>query len=93
MKTETPLPSVRGLWQLLWRSIVFLPVAVLLTTLYLAFWCAIIALPLLTLFHACLREWEWAGLFVVIWLPLLFLTRWKRLHIDQKDLVNEHENV
>jgi hypothetical protein len=90
---QTPPPSLRGLWQLFWRSIVFLPVAVVLMTLYFAFWIAAWVLPVAAALHAYLSEWGWSCVLMAIWMPTLFLTRWKRLHLDSRDVLNEHENV
>jgi hypothetical protein len=86
-------PSGRGLWQLFWRSVVFLPVAMVLMTLYLLFWMAVVVLPLAAIALAIKLMWLEAALCFVTWIPLLFLTRWKRLHIDRKDALNEFENV
>ena len=90
---QTPWPSLRGLWQLFWRSFVFLPVAVILSMFYFGFWIALVFLPLDAAFHAYLLEWGWATALTAIWIPLLFLTRCKRLHIESKDILNERENV
>jgi hypothetical protein len=87
------LPSFRGLWGLLWRSMVVLPVAIVLMTLYLAFWVAVMLLPVTAVFLAFFSEWIWAGTTIAMWIPLLFLTRWNRLHVDSRDTLNEHENV
>jgi len=86
-------PSARGLWQLFWRSVVYLPVAVVLMTLYILFWVAVVALPLAALALAIKLLWLEATLCFVLWIPLLFLTRWKHLHVDRKDQLNEAENV
>jgi len=86
-------PSARGLWQLLWRSTLFLPVALVLMTLYLLFWIAVFALPLASIALAIDSRWLWAVVCFVSWIPLLFLTRWKRVHVDSKDAPNEYENV
>ena len=90
---NTPFPSARGLWQLLWRSAVFLPFALVLTTLWLSFWMAIIILPVAAIAFALDSLWLNAALCFVAWLPLLCFTRWKRLYIDRKDALNEYENV
>ena len=90
---QTPLPSLRGLLQLFWRSFVFFPVAVVLMILYFSFWIALVFLPFAAVLHAYLSEWSWAGALIAIWIPLLVLTRWKRLHPDSKNFPNEHENV
>ena len=90
---QPPLPSPRGLWQLFWRSFVFLPVAVVLTLFYFVFWIAVVFLPLAAALHAYLSEWGWASALIAAWIPLLLLARWKRLHIESKDILNERENV
>ena len=90
---QTPLPSLRGLLQLFWRSFVFFPVAVVLMILYFSFWIALVFLPLAAALYACLSEWPRAVALIAAWIPLLLLTRWKRLHLDSKDYPNEHENV
>jgi len=87
------LPSARGLWQLFWRSAVYLPVAVVLMFLYTAFWMAVVVLPIAAVALAVESLWLEAVLCFMAWIPLLFLTRWKRLHVDRKDALNEHENV
>ncbi|HMP84788.1 MAG TPA: hypothetical protein PKA41_19010 [Verrucomicrobiota bacterium] len=85
--------SAKGLWGLLWRSVVFAPFVVVLTTLYLTFLAAVLALPLLAILHTYLREWNVVLLCIAMWLPLLPLTRWKRLHIDPKDDLNGQDNI
>lgn len=90
---QTPLPSLRGLWQLFWRSFVFFPVAVVLMTLYFAFWTSVFCLPIAAALHAYLSEWGWVVALTVVWILLLFLIRWKHLHLDSKAFLNEHENV
>jgi len=86
-------PSGRGLWQLLWRSTLFLPVALVLMTLYLLFWTAVFALPVAVIALAIGSSWLGAAACLVAWIPLLFLTRWKRIHVDRRDALNESENV
>ena len=86
-------PSARGLWELLWRSALFLPFALVLMTLYFSYWTAVFALPVASIALAVRSEWLGAVLCSAAWIPLLFLTRWKRLHVDRKDALNEFENV
>ena len=43
--------------------------------------------------YAYAEEWRLAVTLMAIWIPLLFLTRWKRLYVDAKDQLNEFENV
>jgi len=86
-------PSARGLWELFWRSSLFLPFAVVLMTLYVSFWTAVFALPIAVIALAVQSRWLAAVSCFLVWLPLLFLTRWKRLHVDRKDALNEYENV
>ena len=82
-----------GLWQLLWRSVLLYPIAVGLMLLYVGFWMAVFSLPLLIIFFVWISEWRLAVLAVAIWFPMLFLTRWKRIHLDSKDVLNKFENV
>jgi|GEM_PF-1878898 len=86
-------PSARGVWQLFWRSVVFLPVALVLLTLYCLFWLAVFALPIAMVALAVESLWLSAAGCFVAWIPLLWLTRWKRLHLDRRDTLNEYENV
>jgi hypothetical protein len=85
--------SARGFWQLLWCSVVWAPVAVVLTFLYVIFWVSVFLLPLLAVVCAIESLWRWTAFFVVAWVPLRFLTRWKRLHLDSKDILNERDNL
>jgi hypothetical protein len=90
---KTAGPSVRGLWQLFWRSVVLFPVAVILMVLYLAFWTAVLVLPLAAIICAIQSMWLWAAINVICWIPLLLISRWRRLHIDARDILNDRENV
>jgi hypothetical protein len=85
--------SARGLWRLFWRAVVLFPVAVILMVLYLAFWTAVFVLPLAAIICAIQSMWLWAAVNIVCWIPLLLVSRWKKLHIDSKDILNERENV
>lgn len=76
-----------------WRSAVFLPVALVLMVLYCSFWMAVFVLPVAVVAFAVESLWSSAVLCLVAWIPLLCLTRWKRVHIDSKDALNEYENV
>ena len=86
-------PSTRGLWELLWRSMVLLPVAVALMILHCAFWAAVFLLPVVAVVFAIQSLWQWAMVCLMVWIPLLLLTRWRRVHVDSKDALNAHENV
>jgi membrane protein implicated in regulation of membrane protease activity len=84
----TPWPSLRGLWGLLWRSVVLLPVAILLYTAWFLFWASVLVLPFVALISLALGDWLYAlGLFA-LWVPLFFLSRWKKLRINSKDTLN-----
>ena len=90
---RTGPPSIRGLWGLFWRSAILLPVAVALTMLYFAFWTAVAILPIAAIYLCCLTDWTLGIALLLAWIPLLFLTRWKKLHVSSKDTLNEFENV
>ena len=89
-KTDTAL---RGFWGLFWRSAVFLPLAMVLTSLWLAVWTAVYVLPVLAVYFLVLREWWHGALTLGVWFLFLLLSRWKRLHVDKKDILNENENL
>jgi hypothetical protein len=86
-------PSLGGIWGLFWRAIVLLPVAIVLMTLHLAFWCVVYTLPITAIILACQGMWHWAFFAMIVWIPLLFLSRWRLLHIHPKDRLNSQENV
>lgn len=90
---KSPSLSAHGLWQLFWRAVVLFPVAVMLMVLYLAFWAAVFVLPLAAIICASQAMWLRAAVTVVCWIPLLLVSRWKKLRIDSKDILNERENV
>jgi hypothetical protein len=86
-------PAARGVWQLGWRSVVFLPLALVLSTLWLAYWIGVWVLPMLAVIFALRGEWLKTAGAVAVWVPLVLISRWKRLRIDAKDRLNEQENV
>jgi len=61
--------------------------------LYSSFWTAVVVLPIAAVALAVESLWLEAVLCSLAWIPLLFLTRWKGLHVDRRDQLNEYENV
>jgi hypothetical protein len=89
----TPWPSLRALWGLLWRSIVFLPFTLFLTIVWFSIWTAVYALPLVAVFLLVEAQWVYAVVAIVSWSLLFILSRWKKLHVDSKDTLNGNENI
>jgi len=92
-KITTPSPSLKGLWSLLWRATLLLPLAAILMTVYLAVWMGIILLPICEIYFLWQVEWLFASITFVLWISLFLLTRWKRFQIDSKDILNDQENI
>jgi len=92
-KIKTPLPSLKGLWSLLWRATLLLPFAAILMTIYLAAWMAVIVLPFFEVYFICYSKWLFALITPVAWFLLFLLVRRKRFKIDSKDILNDQENI
>jgi hypothetical protein len=92
-KIKTPLPSLKGLWSLLWRATLLFPFAAILMTLYLAAWMAIFALPFFEIYFVWYSEWLFALITPAAWFLSFLLVRWKRFKIDSKDILNDQENI
>jgi hypothetical protein len=84
----SPWPSSRGLWGLLWRSVVLLPVAILLYTAWFLFWAAVIFLPVAVVVMLALGDWLYAAGLFALWFPLFLMRRWKKLRVDSKDTLD-----
>jgi hypothetical protein len=86
-------PPAVAVWGLLWRATVLFPAAFLLMTLFLLYWGAVYFLPVAAVVLASQSQWEWATFCILAWIPLLYLSRWGRLHIDRHDKINSQENL
>ncbi|HEY1788117.1 MAG TPA: hypothetical protein VGJ73_08180 [Verrucomicrobiae bacterium] len=86
--TTSPWPSLRGLWGLLWHSMLFLPVAVILYAAWFFIWASVFTLPVIAVFALVFGDWLYAAESCALWVPLLFLSRWKRLHVNSKDTLD-----
>jgi hypothetical protein len=87
------LQPMRGFWGLFWRSIVFLPMGIIFLLLWGTTWVAVFVLPLVVISLLLYGDWLYALAAVAAWIAFLFLSRWKRLRIDRKDILNEGENI
>jgi hypothetical protein len=83
-------PSLKGLWGLLWRSTVLLPVALLLSTVWFLIWASVFGLPGVVLLFLVFGDWLHAAELSALWVPLIFLCRWKTLRVDSKDTLDWH---
>jgi len=92
-KIKTPWPSPGGLWSLLWRATLLLPLAAILMTIYLAVWVGVMVLPICEIYFIWSSEWLFALITPIVWLLFFLFVRWKRFKIDSKDILNEQENV
>jgi hypothetical protein len=75
-------PSVRGLWSLLWHSVVWLPVALGLFALVCYAWIGFLFLPVGAGVLIWNSEWWRAVICVALWFPswmgVRWLWRWQR---------------
>jgi hypothetical protein len=69
-------PSARGLWSLLWRSVVLLPVAVAFLCLLYSAWVGVVCLPVAAAISILDSKWWPAAAYVALWFPSWFFVRW-----------------
>jgi len=92
-RIKTPWPSLKGLWSLLWRATLFLPLALILMIFYLGAWMGVFFLPICEIYFVWQTEWLFAIITLVLWISLFLLTRWERFRVDSKDDLNGRENI
>jgi len=69
-------PSVRGLWALLWRSVVLLPVGVAQFALICYAWIGLLALPVAAGIFIWSSDWWLAAVCIPPWVLSWFCVRW-----------------
>lgn len=84
---------MRAFWALLWRSLALLPLAIVFLFVFIGMWVAIVMLPIAGIISLFQAEWLHAIINFLIWIPLLFMARWKVFRVNPKDILNEQENV
>jgi hypothetical protein len=90
----SPWPSSKGLWGLLWRSTVLLPIVIILFTVWMFIWGLVLVLPFVVVISLVLGNWLYGLALAVIWAPLFLLSRWKRFRVDSKDTLSwENGNI
>jgi hypothetical protein len=67
---------VRGLWALLWRSVVLLPWGVAQFALACYAWAAFVTLPVSVVIFICNSEWWMAAACIALWIPSGLFVRW-----------------
>lgn len=65
----------------------------ILTTVWMLAWAALIALPVWEFVFILDKEWVQAAITPWVWALLFWFTRWDRFRFDRKDFPNEQENV
>jgi len=73
--------DLKGVWALAWRSLIYFPVALAISTLLLIAIVALLYLPIVAVVFLCFGLYSWAAGAIVLWLPVLWV--WRRFRLKQ----------
>lgn len=87
------MPSISGLWSLLWRAVLLTPLTMVFGLFWLLIWVALVALPALEILYLDAGDWLVAAVLPVLWILAFWLHHTKWFKWDRHDFLNEEENV
>ena len=74
-------PVIGGLWAIMWRSIAYLPIIMIVGLGWLFVALSIVALPIVIVLHARAHSWDAALRYFAAW--LVFLALWWVLRLGR----------
>jgi len=69
-------PPIRVTWALLWRAVVLLPFAAVVSLFVFTACVAAVTMPFVAVFYAWTRDWWTAVACLAAWIPTTIVARW-----------------